>query len=366
MLTRVPRVAARLVHHLGLRLAGPLGARKPLPCAVFQVTAACDGRCTTCHVGLPGYRAPYPPPSLHAALHVVRELSRHGVLFLGVVGGEPLLYRHVMEVLGEASHLGVQTNLNTHGGLVTPEVARELDRVRLGYASVSLDSPDPVSNDRGRPGTTFAGAARALDLLRTHSPRTSLAVGMTVTRENRSQLADMVRTAADLGAGFVKFQPMHLHLDQAPGAETAGLPVDPRAGLVPDEQDWPALQAELVRAQRLADARGVVCNARMLLQEFPAVLAGRRTLPCVAGRSVVYVDAGGRVGGCPQRMTRASLFQRTLAELLADEADVFRHADGCAVLGSCYDTTYGELSHLQGRRGSDHARNVLDRARFYV
>jgi MoaA/NifB/PqqE/SkfB family radical SAM enzyme len=366
VLTRAPRFAGRLVHHLGLRLGGPLGARKPFPCAVFQVTAACDGRCTTCHVGLPGYRAPYPPVPREAALHVVRELSRHGVLFLGVVGGEPLLYRHLMDVLGAAGGLGVQTNLNTHGGLVTPEVARELDRVRLGYASVSLDSPDPASNDRGRPGTSFAGAVRGLDLLRTHSPRTSLAVGMTVTRENCNRLADMVRTAADVGAGFVKFQPMHLHLDQAPGAETMGLPVDPRAGLVPDEQDWPMLQAELMRAQRLADARGVVCNARMLMRELPKVLAGRRNLPCVAGQSVVYVDAGGKVGGCPQRMTRASLFQRTLSELFSDESEVFRHADRCALLGSCFDTTYGELSHLQGRRGRDHARSVLDRARFYV
>jgi MoaA/NifB/PqqE/SkfB family radical SAM enzyme len=353
------RRAGHLVHHVRLRIGRHGSDRRPVPCAIFKVTDACNARCSTCNVGQPGYRAVAAKMPRAAALRTVEQLASHGVLFLGIVGGEPLLYPHIMDVLAASRDAGVRVNLNTHGGLVDAEVARSLAARRLGYASISLDSPDPVRNDAMRKGIRFEAALQGIANLRSHSPATAIAIGMTLSRTNLDDAADMCRLAADIGVGYVKFQPMHLHLDQATAGE------DRRADLALRTEDLTRVLARLREAQTAADRHGIRCNARMLTAELPDVLHGRRHLRCVAGQTVLFVDSHGLVGGCPQERTRGSLFDLDLTELMTREPGVFRRADTCPQLATCFDTTYGELSHLKGRMGADHTLDVFDRLLFY-
>jgi hypothetical protein len=48
------------------------------------------------------------------------------------------------------------------------------------------------------------------------------------------------------------------------------------------------------------------------------------------------------------------------------EPEVFRFASECPMLPACFDTTYGELSHLHNARGVHHALDLLDRVLFYA
>jgi MoaA/NifB/PqqE/SkfB family radical SAM enzyme len=353
------RRAGHLIHHARLRLKFNKDAPRPVPCAIFKVTDACNARCTSCNVGQPGYRPVAARMPRAAALRTVEQLAKHGVLFLGIVGGEPLLYAHIMDVLAGARDAGIRVNLNTHGGLIDADAARALAERRLGYASVSLDSPDPARNDLLRKGIRFEAAVAGIANLRAHSPATGLAIGMTLSRENLNDAAEMCRFAAENGVGYVKFQPMHLHLDQTTPGE------DRRMAMALRAEDQPDILARLLDAQHAADRFGIRCNARMLLAELPDVLHGRRHLRCVAGRTVLFVDPNGRVGGCPEERTSGSLFELELSDLMAQEPTVFRRADACPQLASCFDTTYGELSHLQGRVGVDHTLDVFDRLLFY-
>ena len=351
--------ASHLVHHVRLRLSRYGVAEQPATCAIFKVTDACNARCSTCNVGQPGYRPVAARMPRESALRTVDQLAKNGVLFLGIVGGEPLLYPHVMDVLAASRDAGIRVNLNTHGGLVSVEKAQELAVRKLGYASISLDSPDPARNDLMRKGIRVESALTGIANLRSHSPGTGIAIGMTLSRANLSEAAAMCRLAAELGVGYVKFQPMHMHLDQSTVGD------DDREQMALSDADIPALLAHLSDAQAVAHRTGIRCNARMLTAELPDVLRGQRRLRCVAGRTVLFVDSNGHVGGCPQERTRGSLFDEDLVDLMAREHGVFRLADACPKLASCFETTYGELSHLQGRVGPSHALDVFDRLLFY-
>jgi MoaA/NifB/PqqE/SkfB family radical SAM enzyme len=267
-----------------------------------------------------------------------------------------------LQLLERCRVRGVRANLNTHGGLITREAAQRLAEVALPYASVSLDSPDPSRNDAVRRGVGFEATLAGIRALRAQSPGTAVAIGMTLTRDNLEDVEAMCGLAAREGVAYLKLQPFHAHLDQRADGP------DPREGMALQAVDLPRLRETLERLQEAGAHHGVVTNARMLAQELPAAVAGARTLRCVAGRSIVYFDPSGRAGGCPEKRTQTTLLDvgGDLDALVEREPEVFAFADGCPRLPACFDTTYGELSHMLGGSSVGVALDVIDRALFYV
>jgi MoaA/NifB/PqqE/SkfB family radical SAM enzyme len=295
------------------------------------------------------------------ALATVDELAARGTLFVGLVGGEPLLYPHLFELIERLSARGIRSNVNTHGGLLTVEAARRFAAAGLSYASISIDSPDRERNEEIRRGIRHAAVLEAIEHLRAHAPRTEISIGMTLSRANLEELPAMCRFAARHGVRYLKFQPLTLQLDQrAPG------PVDAREALALREQDLPALTSVLREANRQGRRLGLLTNARMLLDELRPALRRARTLPCVAGAAILFIDPEGHVGGCPQKVSAGTLGEGGLGALMRREPEVFRFASGCPLLPDCFDTTYGELSHLHHARGVHHALDLLDRVLFYA
>jgi MoaA/NifB/PqqE/SkfB family radical SAM enzyme len=356
------RFPSRAARHVTLRIAARLGAKvvEQIPFFILKVTDVCNARCTTCSLGLPlAYRSSASMPR-ELALRVVKQMAAQGALFAGIVGGEPLLYRHLFETLALCREHGIRTNLNTHGGLLTAEVARELAAVGLSYASISLDYADPARNDAIRRGVSFDSVLRAIRAMRSESPDTAISIGMTLTRQSIDAMTPLCELAAREGVRYVKFQPFHAHLDQIVSGTS-----DPRASMSLEPEDMPRLHEALRAVHRARGRLQVLTNARVLERELAAAVAGVRTLPCVAGRAILFVDPSGRAGGCPEKRSRGSLAHTDLATLLAAEPEVFRFADRCPRLSSCFDTTYGELSHLHNRHDLGRALDVVDRVRFY-
>lgn len=157
------------------------------PVVVWNVTPACNLRCSHCYYDA-GTGAAGGAEALDTAeaLAVIADLAAFRVPVLLFSGGEPLLRPDLPELIGRAVELGIRAVVSTNGTLITPERARMLRDLGVGYIGVSLDGVGE-SHDRmrGVPGA-FQMALQGI--------RNCLAVGQrvglrfTMTRQNVGEL----------------------------------------------------------------------------------------------------------------------------------------------------------------------------------
>ena len=88
----------------------------------------------------------------------LRDLKRLGVLILDVTGGEPLLYRNLVEMLTLAKKMRLLTSITTNG-MLYPKYAEQLVG-KVDALLFSIDSTDPDEHDRIRATKSFHLVAR--------------------------------------------------------------------------------------------------------------------------------------------------------------------------------------------------------------
>jgi MoaA/NifB/PqqE/SkfB family radical SAM enzyme len=100
----------------------------------------------------PGSRRPNPGHMpLDLALRTIDEAAALGMEELQLSGGDPLLYPHLVEVIGAAKkHPGVFVLMNSVGTGVTASKARQIIEAGLGAWNFSVDTLDPVLYERLR------------------------------------------------------------------------------------------------------------------------------------------------------------------------------------------------------------------------
>lgn len=93
----------------------------------------------------PGSRRPNPGHMpLDLALRTIDEAAALGMEELQLSGGDPLLYPHLIEVIGAAKkHRGVFVLMNSVGTGVTAGKARQVIEAGLGAWNFSVDTLDP-------------------------------------------------------------------------------------------------------------------------------------------------------------------------------------------------------------------------------
>jgi MoaA/NifB/PqqE/SkfB family radical SAM enzyme len=90
------------------------------------------------------------------AIRLLTELGTLNVWSLTLSGGEPFLHPDILAIIETASQSGLTATINTNGlrfldddGLI--DSLLEMKRRHVQYSlSISLDSPDPIANNRGR------------------------------------------------------------------------------------------------------------------------------------------------------------------------------------------------------------------------
>src|SRR5690242_174962 len=134
---------------------------------------------------------------------VFREAAAMGVLQVHLSGGEPASRRDLVEIVAAGRDAGLYTNLITSAiGLDGPRLVRlkdvGLDHVQLSLQDVRADTADRIAGYRGAHARklAFAQTVRGLGL--------ALTVNAVIHRANIDRVADMVETAASLGAGRVE------------------------------------------------------------------------------------------------------------------------------------------------------------------
>ncbi|WP_299819928.1 radical SAM protein [uncultured Pontibacter sp.] len=116
---------------------------KPVLCN-YYVTYRCNAKCSFCDI----WEKPSPYITLEDVHQNLLDLKRLGVQVIDFTGGEPLLHRHIDQMLGMAHEMGFITTLTTNG-LLYPKLAERL-KGKVDMLHFSLDSTDKTEHDTGR------------------------------------------------------------------------------------------------------------------------------------------------------------------------------------------------------------------------
>lgn len=162
----------------------------------FYPTTACNEKCRFCYMGDWLNTDAFQFPEEHIESFIAKMVSA-GVFRLIVLGGEPLLYKHLPTLLDIASTQGLVISLSTNGTIDRPEVFERVIAHQV-HLNVSFHSHLSEVEDSivGRIGA-FEAASNTIKKLcaMNYSPH----VSAVITEENIAQIEGTVQFLSDLG-----------------------------------------------------------------------------------------------------------------------------------------------------------------------
>ncbi|QJW45420.1 radical SAM protein [bacterium BFN5] len=120
------------------------------------------------------------------AKQFIDDLAEFRVPVLLFSGGEPLIRPDFFELAAYAAEKGIRPTLSTNGTLITPEVARQIKEIGVGYVGISLDGLREVNDKfRGQEGA-FQAAMQGIKNCVAVGQRVGLR--FTINRHNLQEL----------------------------------------------------------------------------------------------------------------------------------------------------------------------------------
>ncbi len=242
---------------------------------LWEITSACNLRCDFCLVEMKRKQV-----SLDQALGIADQLVERGVDKVLLSGGEPLVFRGVEHVMRRLLDGGVLVKLLTNGTVENETVFRMIEadptiEVSLSILSVRPEKADAIFRRTGG----WAKLCATLDRL----PPEQVNIITAVSTENYDEVEEILDWVAARGI---------------PGISVINVFKDPTspARFRDDCRDYRVETSYVDRLfERLAAKRGEY-EGRMVIRTTQFRGCGGET--CGAGRSVLYIDALGRLLPC--------------------------------------------------------------------
>lgn len=122
------------------------------PVVVWNSTRTCNLKCRHCYMSSDAKKYQNELTTAEAK-QFIDDLADFNVPVLLFSGGEPLIRPDFFELADYAAKKGVRPTLSTNGTLITPEVARKIKDIGVGYVGISLDGLREVNDKfRGKAG----------------------------------------------------------------------------------------------------------------------------------------------------------------------------------------------------------------------
>jgi MoaA/NifB/PqqE/SkfB family radical SAM enzyme len=294
----------------------------------WQLTRDCDLACVHCCTdSAPGKAL---PDELDAgeALALARGLVDHGVPYVMLCGGEPLVVPHLFAVAEALGQAGVHLKIETNGQRFTPEVAERLARLPVRSIQISLDADSEDVYGRQRPGGSLAKAHDACRAVR--AAGLPLEVTFAPTRINIGEIDAVVARARELGA-------FRLNTGRLMRIGTAARLWD---RLEPTPEQYRTFRATLDREARI-DGEMELCYSPFALSD-----ALRRSLAEPPATLLVLPDGRVKVAAALPYIC-ASLREDTVAQAWQAYREAWRDPD---VLDAVRRAADDEPSHAQANR----------------
>lgn len=262
----------------------------------WEVTSACNLKCIHCHAS--GGKPASDEMDTYEAKRFIRDLANVSEFrMLVFTGGEPLVRPDLIELMDYSNSLGFKNVIATNGTLIDDSLAKDLKKVGVVGAAVSLDAPTPEAHDfvrnspkayelamRGIRAINRAGILLQINVTAMEYNFDLLSEIIDVSDQNRASIMLMYQLVP-VGRGEI-IEHATLDLEQnkrllmflSDKQRSADTIVEPVAG----PQYWP----------HLLENRG-------LTGEITLKVAERLFHGCAAGRGFVYIKPNGDVWPCP-------------------------------------------------------------------
>lgn len=130
----------------------------------YYVTYKCNAYCTFCHFANHRKYADTPYAKLEDFKSNIKQISRLGVKFIDLTGGEPLLHKDIHLMAEYARKYKMQTSITTNA-LLYPKFAEKLAG-KINLLHFSLDSPDEEEHNRIRKVDCYNHVMKSIDIAR--------------------------------------------------------------------------------------------------------------------------------------------------------------------------------------------------------
>jgi radical SAM protein with 4Fe4S-binding SPASM domain len=285
---------------------------------VWELTLACNMRCGHC-----GSAAGKPRPdelSLDEMYRVVDELGELGCERVTLLGGEPLIHPHWVDLARRMKERGYRANVITNGWtLHKPEVCDQLMEAELTIVGISVDGL-AASHDRlrNRPGS-FVRIEQGMDLLAERE--VPVAASTVITNDSIEELEELYAFLKDKD---VKVWQLQIANPLGRMDQDNPLIIDPAR--LPELYDF----VEQVQGREgdlrldLSDNVGYYGEheARGVRQKRPGT--GAYWTGCHAGIQAMGIDSNGDIKGCQSLPSEppyiaGNVRERPLGEIWADD-----------------------------------------------
>ena len=216
------------------------------------------------------------------------QMTRSGVLFLLLTGGEPLLFPDFKRLYLELRQRGMILTINTNGTLVDEEWADLFGKYKPRRINVTLYGADNEAYERlcHYPGG-FEKALKGVQLLRRQG--VDVKINGSVTKENRKDMSSIYRIGKKFGV------PVHMDTYMLPGLHESGKSIGEQARLSPE--DAAEAEFEAMREELSSDAFSLYVQTKLAQLEdndirYPTGVS------CMAGNCSFTVNWQGEMRPC--------------------------------------------------------------------
>jgi len=113
------------------------------PFLYISVLNSCNLRCQGCWVDVAAKQEKVEAEQLH---RLIREASEAGNSFFGILGGEPFMYKGLLDILAE--HQDCYFQIFTNGQFITDDVAKKMREIGNVTPLISIEGTELVSDER--------------------------------------------------------------------------------------------------------------------------------------------------------------------------------------------------------------------------